>query len=405
MKPILLFSLALMASLQIPCGAQTFGDDVVFLQKHTKIIVLGHDGDAARVAVSPAWQGRVMTSSAEGEGGRGFGFINREFIGSGVVAQHINVFGGEDRFWIGPEGGQFSIYFAPGAKFDLANWYVPAPLDTEPYSIVNQSADSVTFSAEFSLTNYSRATFKVGVQREVRLFDNDSAWKILGLSPTDDLKMVAYQSDNRISNRGQNAWNKESGLLSIWILGMFKPSPHAAIVVPIQAGSVSELGPKVTSDYFGAIPPDRFKVTDAHVFLSGDGRFRSKIGINPRRSKGVLGAYDADNHVLTVVQFDQPQGVVDYVNSLWKLQDNPFSGDVANSYNDGPPVPGAKPLGPFFEMESSSPAAALKPGESINHIHRTIHIVGRETSLDKVAQAVLGVTLDQINSALPDPSK
>jgi hypothetical protein len=25
---------------------------------------------------------------------------------------HINVFGGEDRFWLGPEGGQFSIFFA-----------------------------------------------------------------------------------------------------------------------------------------------------------------------------------------------------------------------------------------------------------------------------------------------------
>ena len=24
-----------------------------------------------------------------------------------------------------------------------------------------------------------------------------------------------------------------------------------------------------------------------------------------------------------------------------------FSGDAANSYNDGPPAPGAKPLGPF----------------------------------------------------------
>lgn len=405
MKLIILFLVALMTSLEIPCGAQTFGDDVAFLQKHTKIIVLGRDGDGARVAVSPAWQGRVMTSSADGDGGRGFGFINREFIESGVVAQHINVFGGEDRFWIGPEGGQFSFYFAPGVKFDLANWYVPPPLDTMPYAVVSQSADSVKFSAEFKLTNYSRTVFNVGVQRDVRLLDNAAARKTLGLDSTDGLKIVAYESDNQVSNQGQNSWDKQSGLLSIWILGMFKPSPRSTIIVPIQPGPVSELGTKVTSDYFGAIPADRFKVTDSHVFLSGDGKYRSKIGINPRRSKGILGAYDADNRVLTLVQFDQPRGVVEYVNSLWKLQRDPFSGDVANSYNDGPPAPGAKPLGPFFEMESSSPAAALKPGESIDHIHRTIHIVGQEASLDKVAQALLGVTLDQINTALSNPSK
>ena len=90
----------------------------------------------------------------------------------------------------------------------------------------------------------------------------------------------------------------------------------------------------------------------------------------------MLGSYDADNKVLTIVQFNQPAGVTDYVNSLWKLQDNPYGGDAANSYNDGPPAPGAKPLGPFYELESSSPAAALAPGKSLTHVHRTIHLTG-----------------------------
>jgi hypothetical protein len=37
----------------------------------------------------------------------GFGWINRKLIASRKIQPHINVFGGEDRFWIGPEGGQF----------------------------------------------------------------------------------------------------------------------------------------------------------------------------------------------------------------------------------------------------------------------------------------------------------
>jgi hypothetical protein len=88
------------------------------------------------------------------------------------------------------------------------------------------------------------------------------------------------------------------------------------------------------------------------------------------------------------------------VNSLWKLQDNPFAGDAANSYNDGPPSPGAKPLGPFFELESSSPAAALAPNESLSHVHRTIHVVGSEESLDNVSRATLGVSLEEIRNGL-----
>jgi len=210
---------------------------------------------------------------------------------------------------------------------------------------------------------------------------------------------VAYETDNKITNAGKHAWKKETGLLSIWILGMFNPSPSTTIVAPIKAGPESELGVKVTSDYFGVIPPERLVVKDNVIFLAADGKYRSKIGINPKRSKAILGSYDAENKILTLVQFTQPAGVTDYVNSLWKLQDNPFAGDAANSYNDGPPTPGAKPLGPFYELESSSPAAALAPGHSLSHVHRTIHLNGPESSLDSVARSVLGVSLDEIKAA------
>ena len=208
------------------------------------------------------------------------------------------------------------------------------------------------------------------------------AWAKLGVKPAAGVNVVAFESDNRITNAGSAPWRKETGLLSIWILGMFNPSPDTTIVVPIAPGPDSTLGPKVTSDYFGAVPPDRLVVGERAAFFRGDGQFRSKIGISPRRSRGVLGSYDAASHVLTIVQFTQPAGAVDYVNSLWKLQDDPYAGDASNSYNDGPPSPGAKPLGPFYELESSSPAAALAPGASLSHVHRTIHLSGAVKELD-----------------------
>ena len=384
-------------------GAATFGDDTAFLKSHTELIVLSDKEGKACVAVSPAWQGRVMTSTAGGDAGRSFGWINRELIASGKLLPHMNAFGGEDRFWMGPEGGQFSIFFAPGAKFELADWQTPAVFDSLPFKVVSQSSDQATFAARFGLTNYSGTRFEVAVNRTVRLLDAAAAWKQIRVQPLKEVSLVAYESDNQIVNAGKNAWKKETGLLSIWILGMFNPSPSATIVVPIKPGPEARLGVKVTSDYFGSVPPERLVVKDDVVFLSADGKFRSKIGINPKRSKAVLGSYDADNQVLTIVQFNQPAGVTDYVNSLWKLQDNPFGGDAANSYNDGPPAPGAKPMGPFCELESSSPAAVLAPGKSLSHVHRTLHLSGPEPALDAAARATLGVSLSTIKTALPRP--
>ena len=91
----------------------------------------------------------------------------------------------------------------------------------------------------------------------------------------------------------------------------------------------------------------------------------------------------------------KPKGVTDYVNSVWAMQKEPFAGDVLNSYSDGPQ--GFKSN--FYELETSSPAAALKPKEAITHVHRTIHFQGPKEALDPIARKVLGVGLDEIEKA------
>src|ERR1700723_3339059 len=61
-------------------GGATFGDDITFLKGHTDLVVLQDKSGQGKVAVAPVWQGRVMTSTAEGDGGSSFGWINRELI-------------------------------------------------------------------------------------------------------------------------------------------------------------------------------------------------------------------------------------------------------------------------------------------------------------------------------------
>lgn len=389
------------ALVSVPVRAGTFGDDVAFLKNHTEVIVLSSKSGQAKVVVAPAWQGRVMTSTASGDDGLSFGWVNRNFIAAGKIVPHMNPFGGEDRFWMGPEGGQFGLYFAPGTPFDFSNWFTPAVFDTLPYDVLKQTSTEAVFGKEFELTNYSGTHFQVRVRREVDLLKSRGAWKELGLKPDKQIKLVAYATVNKVTNEGREAWSTPTGLLSVWILGMYPPSPSTTIVVPIKSGPDSEMGRKVTSDYFGEVPSDRLVVRDDVIFLKADGKYRSKIGVNPMRSKAVLGIYDAGHQALTIVKFNQPKDVTDYVNSLWKIQDKPFGGDVENAYNDGPPGPGLKPMGPFCEIESSSPALALASGQSYTHIRRTFHLTGSEEALNRVAEAELGVSLDQIKAVFP----
>lgn len=384
--------------------AMSFESDLAFLKKHTDVVLLTDPAGKAQVAVAPKYQGRVMTSTAGGPAGLSFGWINRDLIASGKTLPHFNPLGGEDRFWLGPEGGPFSIFFAKGKEQNLDNWYTPAAIDTEPFEKAEASATRATFKRTMKLANASGTQFDVNVARTVRLLDPAEAFGALGVAQAGDVSLVAYEADNRIANAGAAPWKKETGLLSVWILGMFNPSPATTIVIPFKPGPEAQLGPVVNDTYFGKVPADRLKVdTGAHViYFSGDGEHRSKIGIPPKRALPNLGSYDAANKVLTIVQVGLPADVEKqaYVNSMWGKQDDPFSGDVINSYNDGPPAPGKAPMGPFYELESSSPAAALAPGQSLSHVHRTMHLQGPEASLDAIAKKVLGVGLEQIKGGL-----
>lgn len=378
----------------------TFRNDLAFLEKHTEVILLTGDNERAQVAVTPAYQGRVMTSTATGPDGASYGYIHRPVIEQGKPQPHMTVVGGEDRFWLGPEGGQYALYFPPGAAFDTEHWQVPAAIDWGGWPVANATPREVSFSKTMSLTNYGGFTFDLRVDRTVRVLDRATITRHLGRDPG-EVDVVAYESENVITNTGSAAWRPESGLVSIWILGMLRPGPRTTVVIPYQPGPEAKLGPIINDAYFGAQPPERLRIGKSAVFFRGDGTRRGKIGMARPRVRTVAGSYDPDRRLLTVVQFTLPDAPHGYVNSMWAQQPNPYGGDVINSYNDGPLGPGQPPLGPFYEIESSSPAAALEPGSALRHVHRTLHLQGSGSGLDAVSRAVLGLSLDEIAGSLP----
>ena len=98
-----------------------------------------------------------------------------------------------------------------------------------------------------------------------------------------------------------------------------------------------------------------------------------------------MGAYDPKTKVLTVVQFGPIDENADYVDERWVTEGDPFYGDVINSYNHSGPEP-------FFELESSSPALALAPGESHAHESTTMQFrFADEAQLAAAVRTALGL--------------
>ncbi len=383
----------------------TYGEDRQFLHKHTRLAELA-DG-AQHVLVCPEYQGRVMTSSPAAADGPSCGWVNYRFIEAAQPDRQFNNYGGEDRFWLSPEGGQFALFFAPGAEPKFATWMTPPALNEGAFDVVWQSARQCRLRRRMKLINASRTEFDIQVNRTVRLLAARRLGELFGpqvVAAVDAhaADTVGFETENTILNLGE-AWSRDRGLLSIWILGMFPPGPRTTIIVPYRPGPEAERGPVVNDDYFGRVPAERLKVLPQAILFRGDGRHRCKIGTSQQRALPVAASIDFDRQLLTLVHFTQPDDPsrAIYLNNSWDLpQAEPYRGDVFNSYNDGPTQPGAESLGGFYELETLSPSGELATGQSLTHVHRTFHIRAPLDVLSTITRWVLGVTLDEVQRAL-----
>lgn len=373
----------------------TFGYDKDFLQENYEHTIVLESGDRkAQLILSPELQGRVMTSTLNGNNGISFGWLNYDLIASKEIKKQINPTGGEERFWLGPEGGQFSLYFTPNSNFNFENWQVPSALDTEAFNVVSKDTKNAVFQREMHLINHSGTYFDINVTRKITLLDKAAINKNLALN-FDDYDAVAYETTNTVKNIGKLDWKKDSGLVSIWLLSMFNPSLETTVIVPVKEGAIKDYGPMVNDNYFGKVPADRLKSMNNTVFFKADGKSRGKIGVSAIRATKFMGSYDAKNEVLTILEIAAPKTNDSYVNSAWEVQKDPYNGDVLNSYNDGPLEDGAQ-MGPFYELESSSPALTLASDESYTHVQRIYHFKGKKEIINQIAQDILKTSIDEI---------
>src|SRR5258705_2521822 len=157
----------------------TFADDLAFLKRHAPVRVLAAPS-GARVAVSATYQGRVMTSAVEASGAS-LGWINRAFIAAGKTGTAFDNYGGEDRFWLGPEGGQYGLYFPTGKPFDFAQWRTPAAFQEGAWQEKASRSAEAVLARVLEVANYSGSHFVLEVERRVRLLSDADVAKRLGI--------------------------------------------------------------------------------------------------------------------------------------------------------------------------------------------------------------------------------
>jgi hypothetical protein len=300
------------------------------------------------------------------------------------------VYGGENRLWIGPEGGRFSVFFKPGAEQVYDNWQTPAPFDSETWINTGNNSREVIMNKVMTLHSYTGKHLEMQVQRMVKLLDRIDAEETLHIRIPDGVKHVAYVTMNTITNTGNFGWTEDGGAPCLWMADMLPTGDNSFTFIPF----VGDARPSAVSDYFGIIPDGRYVEAGGFAFLKTDGRYRSKVGLPATKSTGMAANYNPEAERLTICFFDVHPSKA-YLSEAWDIEADPLKGEVVHAYNDGPLADGTQ-MGPFLELESASPAAFLSPRQSLSHIHGLCHFIGNVKDLSSVTQSLFGAPLEKI---------
>ncbi|MEP2237970.1 MAG: DUF6786 family protein [Maribacter sp.] len=361
----------------------TFGSDLKVLNNISDLHILKSEN--SMIAVSGRLQGRVLTSSSNGLEGKSYGWFNRKKIIDKSFKNGFGNLGGEDRMWFGPQYGKYNIFFEPGFTFEDKNSRIAPDLDTLLFDIKKKTDQQIISNGRIHIKNYQNYIFDINVERKITILDKNIIEKNLDIHIDENLSYVGFESATTMTNMGPSKWSKDTGLISIWILGCIIPTKNTVAIIPIK-GQID----KVTN-YFTPLDESRIKIKDNIVYYKADANYLNKIGILPQNTIPVYGSYSPELNLLTIVEFNFEHSPY-YVNSKKENNTEPYAGDVINIFNDGV-TQSAGPFGPFYEVESSSAAKELETGEDIIHISKTYHFEGNEEYLDKISLNILGVKL------------
>ena len=197
-----------------------FGQDLSFFSKYGVNAILLGEGDSL-IAVSPQLQGRVLTSTYGGAESPSLGWMNKRLITDTNADRQVSDLGGEDRLWLGPQGGDFSIFFPNGSIMNQENWRIPEAISSEPWTLVGRNKNQAKLEKVADIENITGTKFKVRLEREISVLTRQNVGEILGIEIPDSLEIVAFQSFNKITNLGSEKWNDKTGMLNLSVQSCF----------------------------------------------------------------------------------------------------------------------------------------------------------------------------------------
>lgn len=373
----------------------TFSEVQSLVQSAGKeIYVLTGRNRQRKVLVCPQLAGRVLGTSFSGESGTFGGYINHRAFTEGMKDAWDN-WGGEERYWLCPEGGQYGLMFRDKRE-SFSHYHVQDGINNQPYEVTEASPHGsfLRMRSRMRLQNKQGTNFDVEVARHISPLDNCPYANGCGSS----VDVVGFQSESTLSNIGQIPFSRDTGALAHWHIGQFPVGKHTIAAIPYRASSSED--PPIREDYFkdfclgGFMPRHHYSKLNNCVLLKADGRVRTKLGQNSSRAAGLLGSYNLETGEVVLMDYDfYPK--LEYVASYWYHQPRPYHGDVISLSVEGPNEPGG-PAGRCYELEAMSPALWLDPGESFTWRTRTMHLRGAKQTVAPIFERFLGPNLAQL---------
>lgn len=345
-------------------------------------------GDGTRLLVAPALAGRVLTSVFRD--GTEAAWLDRRAIaaGYGTPARFHN-FGGQDRIWLGPEGGPFGYFFAPGAKCEPDAWRAPRLIDRGSWRLLTRDRLGARMRLEGTIVDASGGRMRVRIVRDVRALGRADVEERLGARLPRSVESAGSESSQVLTRLSAAPLPPRPALPQLWVLGQFPCGPRAVVFAPLRAGARSAVKP-FEDRYFGPPGPRRILYTAGDggppcVLFRADGRLRSKFGVPVRHSSGIAGAFDPQRELLTIVRFDV-HPAAPYGSFLWSPRARELrGGDVFQSYNSGD--------GTCFELESVAPASPEAGSKARAHRHATLFLRGNPRVLRNFLRERLRIRL------------
>jgi len=217
-----------------PGGPANFDETLALLRAHSEVTLLGDREGESRVAVVPDFNGRVMMSGWDDADSPRLGWVNEPVVSGKERNPAFVNYGGAERLWLSPEGGQFALFFKPGDPFDLDHWWTPTTFNSDPYEILDQSDHHIAMARDMRLSNYQGTSFHFRVLRTVAIVERSDLDAKNDFEVPSSVRYVGFTTRNVLTNRGYSPLSMKKGLVSLWILSQFDANRDTWVIFPYK---------------------------------------------------------------------------------------------------------------------------------------------------------------------------